>query len=179
MEEIWKDIQDYDGYQVSNIGRVRTYNKTTFSKKHGERHWKNRILKFKGNIYATGYRVDLWKNGKPRSFLVARLVAFTFFDKDINDRSLTVNHKDGNRLNNHIENLELIILKENIQHGFNTGLYDKVQNKIKLINKDNGICYVFRSMSKASEFMNYHHGYVSCQVKNGIYENEHFRWELL
>ena len=79
MEELWKDIPHYKGYQVSNLGNVRTYNKITYTKKHGLRHWKNRILKYKGETYETGYRVDLWKNGKPHSYLVARLVAFTFY----------------------------------------------------------------------------------------------------
>ena len=41
MEEIWKDIKNYKGYQVSNLGRVRTHNKTTYTKIHGERHWKD------------------------------------------------------------------------------------------------------------------------------------------
>ena len=45
--EIWKDIKDYPGYQVSNLGRVRTYNKITHTEKHGIRHWENRILKQK------------------------------------------------------------------------------------------------------------------------------------
>ena len=76
MEEIWRDIPNYTGYQVSNKGRVRTHNKTTFTKIHGVRHWKDRILKFKGETYDTGYRVDLWKEGKPYTKLVARLVAF-------------------------------------------------------------------------------------------------------
>ena len=46
-KEIWKDIPNYNGYQVSNLGNVRTYNKITFTERHGERHWKNRILKQK------------------------------------------------------------------------------------------------------------------------------------
>ena len=84
MEEIWKDIKGYSGYQVSNLGRVRTHNKTTYTEKHGERHWKNRILKFKPDYNSrykekqgTGYRVTLWKNGKGKDYLVARLVATT------------------------------------------------------------------------------------------------------
>ena len=104
MEEIWKDIPNYSGYQVSNFGRVRTNSKVTHTDKHGDRYWKDRILKFKGKNYKTGYRVDLWKNGKPNSFLVARLVAFTFYNKNIEDRKLTVNHIDGNRLNNNLQN---------------------------------------------------------------------------
>ena len=74
MEEIWRDIKGYQGYQVSNLGRVRTHNKVTFTKRHGERFWKDRILKFKP--YTTtnqkskqgmGYRVTLWKAGKPKT----------------------------------------------------------------------------------------------------------------
>ena len=45
MNEIWKDIEGYPGYQVSSEGKVRTYNKVTFTKKHGVRHWENRYIK--------------------------------------------------------------------------------------------------------------------------------------
>lgn len=98
--EIWKDIPNYPGYQASNLGRIRTYNKVTYTKMHGERHWKDRILKFKP--YTTtnqrskqgmGYRVSLWKNGKEKTLLVARLVATTFLENLI-DTKMTVNHKN-------------------------------------------------------------------------------------
>ena len=76
MEEIWKDIPNYNGYQVSNLGRIRTHNKITFTKKHGLRHWKDRILSFKPftnsnqkSKQGMGYRVDLWKDGKPKTRL--------------------------------------------------------------------------------------------------------------
>ena len=81
MKEIWKDIPNYKGYQASNLGRIRTYNKITYTKLHGERHWKNRILKFKPTAknnrikQGGGYRVSLWKNGKCKDFLVARIIA--------------------------------------------------------------------------------------------------------
>lgn len=129
MQEIWKDIKGYDGYQVSNLGRVRTHNKKTYTTKHGERHWKDRILKFKPpttknqrSKQGMGYRVDLWKNGKPKSLLVARLVLSTFTETDINTE-LTVNHKDGNRLNNNINNLEWLSRKDNILYGYQNGQY--------------------------------------------------------
>ena len=61
MEEIWKDIPNYNGYQVSNLGKIRTFNKVTYTKKHGKRQWKNRVLKYKFKSYSPGFRVDLWK----------------------------------------------------------------------------------------------------------------------
>lgn len=180
MNEIWKDIEGYPGYQVSSEGKVRTYNKVTFTKKHGVRHWENRILKYKKqtNDYKTGYRVDLWKDGQPKTFLVARLVAFTFFEKDFNDKSITVNHKDGNRLNNKITNLEIVTLKENIQHGFRTGLYQTAK-KIKIIDKTTGTVIYPSSLREGSKIIGYYGGYLSEKIKRNIYENSKYKWEIL
>lgn len=176
MEEIWKDIKGFKGYQVSNKGRVRTFNKVTYTNKHGERHWKDRILHYKGNTYKTGYRVSLWKEGKPYTLLVARLVAFTFYNEDINNHKLTVDHIDGNRLNNDLKNLELVSLKENIQRGFENGLY-KNQKKIKLINKNNNKIKIYRSMAQASKSIKRNHGYIQGKIKKNIYENKDYKWE--
>ena len=178
MKEIWKDIKNYDGYQVSNFGRVRTYNKTTETKIHGKRHWKNRILKYKGKTYKTGYRVDLWKNGKSRTYLVARLVAFTFYNQDINNHNLTVDHLDGNRLNNNINNLELVSLKENIKRAFENGL-NSSQIKIKIINKNNNYDKTYRSLSQGSLAMGYKKGYISNMIKKGKFENKNFKWKII
>lgn len=176
--ETWKDIPDYNGYQASNLGRIRTYQKTTYTKKHGVRHWKDRILKFKGETYSTGYRVDLWKNGKPKSFLVARLVAFTFFEKDINDKTLTVNHIDGNRFNNCLDNLELVSIKENIQHAFRTGL-QTTQIKVEIVNKITGTIIYPSSLSEGSHLINQNKGYLSLKIKRGQFENLHYKWRVL
>ena len=176
--EIWKDIPNYKGYQVSNTGFVRTHNKTSYTNKHGVRHWKDRILKFKGQTYETGYRVDLWKDGKPKSFLVARLVAFTFLNEDINNHQLTVNHIDGNRFNNNLDNLELITLKENIQHEFRTGLF-KGQIKVKITDKKTGTIIYPSSLSEGSRLIYKNVGYLSQKLKENIYENDRFSWELI
>lgn len=160
MEEIWKDIPDYNGYQVSNKGRVRTHNKTTYTKRHGIRHWKNRILKYKGKNYKTGYRVSLWKNGKCKDYLVARLVLSTFTNVDINT-DLTVNHKDGNRFNNILDNLEWLTRADNIRYGFEHNQYR--QDKTILYNNDEK--YIFRSKSKADEFLNRTNGYICDCIK--------------
>jgi len=177
MKEIWKNIPNYDGYQVSNFGRIRTHNKKTYTKRHGERHWKDRILHYKGNSYKPGYRVDLWKDGKPKTMLVARLVAFTFFNKDINNHNLTVDHKDCNRLNNNLNNLELVSLQENIKRAFENDLIP--QKHTKIINKSSNEIVIFKSMSKASKYINKNHGYISEKIKKNIFENNEYKWELI
>ena len=120
--EIWKDIPNYEGiYQASSFGRIRTVEgKTTYTKRHGARHWKSRIMKGRGN-FPIGKRVGLWKNGIVKDWLVARLVAITFLGYPTNNAN-TVNHKNGNRFDNRLENLEWLSLEDNIRHAFDTGL---------------------------------------------------------
>lgn len=161
MEEIWKDIPNYENiYQASNLGRIRTApNKTTYTKRHGIRHWKTRILKGRGNFYQTGKRVSLWKNGKCKDWLVARLVAITFLGNP-SKKCNTVNHINGDRLDNRIENLEWLSLKDNIIHAFDTGLMP--YKKIRLYNKNCDM--TFRSMAMASEFIGRNKGYISLRL---------------
>lgn len=166
MEEIWEDIPGYPGYQASTLGRVRTHNKVTTTAIHGNRHWKERVLKFKHekcskrrSPQGVGYRVDLWKDGKPHTLLVHRIVASTFLENHLED-NMTVNHKDGNRLNNNIENLEWLTRADNIRYGFEHNQYDSCKKKVELISAD-GKELVFSSYSDASKFLNKDHSYVS------------------
>lgn len=168
MKEIWKDIPNYKGYQASNLGRIRTYNKITYTKLHGERHWKNRILKFKPtnkNAHIKqggGYRVSLWKDGKCKDFLVARIIATTFLENLI-DTKMTVNHKNGNRLDNRVENLEWLTLSENIKYGFENNQYQQIN--IKLKNKNTNKISEFKSLSGAGSFLGRSSGYISDCIK--------------
>lgn len=170
VEEIWKDIPDYEGrYQASNLGRIRSCNR--YSNNH---FWKQQILKFRTyKNYKSGYRVCLWKNNKAKYMLVARLVASAFYGKS----NLTVNHIDGNRLNNKLENLEWCSIAENIRKGFEDGLYTN-QKKTILINKETKVIKEFRSMSLASKEMNKNVGYISGKLKRGRKENTTYIWEV-
>lgn len=105
--KIWKEIPGSNGeYKVSNYGEVMTA-KT------------GRILT--PAIDACGYeRVCLFKMDRNRRFKVHRLVAMTFIDKV--DGKNQVNHKDGNKCNNYVDNLEWCTSKENVHHAKNTGL---------------------------------------------------------
>lgn len=158
-EEIWKPIPNYEGiYEASSYGRIRTcVGKTTFTKKHGVRHWKQRVLKYKSSSYKTGFRVTLWKNGKGKDYLVARLVASAFYGES----NLTVNHIDGNRLNNRIENIEWCSLQDNIKKGFSTGLYDSIKQPVKVVVLATGEEKTFNSCSEASKAFGHSHGYIN------------------
>ena len=162
--EIWKDIPNYEGlYEASSYGRIRTKEgKTTFTSKHGVRHWKSRIMKGRGNSPKTGSRVGLWKDGVCKDWLVARLIAITFLGKPTFEAN-TVNHINGNRLDNRVENLEWLSLADNIRHAFNTGLMP--YKKIRLYNSDCDL--TFRSMDVASKFIGRNHGYISLCLKRG------------
>lgn len=170
MNEKWRDIPGYEGlYQASTEGEIRTaHGKTTFTEHHGVRHWKSRILKGRGDYYRTGKRVNLWKDGKPKEFLQARLVAMTWVSGYA--EGLTVNHINGNRFDNRVKNLEWLTLHDNILHGFRTGLYNKVMIPVTLKSKSTGEIINFKSMSSASEFLGKGKHYISGRLKKQRYE---------
>ena len=95
MEE-WRDIQGYEGlYMVSNLGRVKSLNY--------HRTGKERIMKPSDNGH--GYLfVVLCKDGKDKNCRINRLVAQAFLPNP--DNLPEVNHKDENKYNNCVENLE-------------------------------------------------------------------------
>lgn len=92
MDEIWRDIKGYEGlYQISNKGRVWSVKRQIYMKQ---------------NIVNSYYQLSLvCKNGKQKSEKVHRLVALTFLGEPPEGKTV-VNHKDENKLNNCVENLE-------------------------------------------------------------------------
>jgi len=166
MDELWKDIPGYEGiYQASTCGRIRSVDgKTTQSVRHGERKWKERILKPKAcsNYACIGYRVSLWKEKKAHDYLVARLVAATFIKNNLST-NLTVNHLDGDRLNNNIENLEWLTLSDNIKYGFEAGQFP--QKETILTDIETGETLQFRSQSMAGVAIGRNTGYISLCIR--------------
>lgn len=116
MTEVWKDIPGYEGlYQVSNLGRVKSYDRKVNSPIRNSTRMVERIVKgqiIKPEIANNGYLVaNLWKNNVKKRICIHRLVAEVFIDNP--DNKPCVNHKDYNRQNASVENLEWVTHQEN------------------------------------------------------------------
>lgn len=165
MAEIWKNVNGYEGiYEVSDFGRIRTAkNKTTNSLLHGERVWKQRVLKQKTD--QNGYkRVSLWKNKREKTFLVHRLVAKSFIP--LVDNKDCVNHLDGNPSNNYLTNLEWCDHTENLSHAYRNRL-NQAPDPTVLVNTITSEAFYFMSKAKASEYLGRNKGYVSRMIQKG------------
>ena len=133
-KEIWKSVKCYEGiYEVSNLGRVKSilhYVNTRYNK----RKVNEKILKLTKS--KNGYiRIGLSKNGKQIIYSVHRLVAISFIQNINNLRC--VHHKDSNKHNNNLENLEWISIKDNTKRAYLDGLFKPVSPTKGKFGKDN------------------------------------------
>lgn len=102
----WKTLERNQNYKISDKGEV-------FSLKQGK------ILSPKRN-HDSYLRIQIWSHNKCKYVGIHRLVAETFIDNP--DNKPFVNHKDGDKTNNSVSNLEWCTQRENIRHAWNTGL---------------------------------------------------------
>ena len=115
--EVWTDINEY--YEVSSIGNVRSKSRVVKSTYGGAYLKEGRLLKQNDNGH--GYlQVQLCINGVNKTERVHRLVAIAFISNP--NKLPKVNHIDGNKRNNCVENLEWCTQLENVRHAKSLGL---------------------------------------------------------
>lgn len=121
--EIWKDIEGFENkYQISNFGNIKSLDRIDSL---GRFH-KSKILK--KSIEKDGYEYItlLCKKSKSKSFFIHRLVAYSFMFNL--DNLPQINHKDGNKCNNRVSNLEWNTAQQNVIHALNKGLRKSGEN---------------------------------------------------
>ena len=118
MQEIFKDIPGYEGcYQVSNLGRVKSLERTSINCINVKYTTQELILRqaLQGNKGKAQYfGVGLMKDGKVKSIRVHKLVAIAFLGHKPNGNTIVVDHIDNNPFNNRVDNLQLITHGENM-----------------------------------------------------------------
>ena len=188
--EIWKDIVGYEGvYRVSNMGRVESLERIIHrTDKRGYEYTykrKGRILKnvLRSNGY---YNVSLLNNsGKAKQIAVHRLVGLTFLENTLNKPQL--NHIDGVKTNNSLDNLEWVDARENSIHAFKLGLTKRVQRygkdnhrskAVKRISKD-GEIKIYESTNQAHREDGFDAGGISRCCNGQWKSHKGFKWEYI
>lgn len=128
MKEIWRDIEGYEElYQISSLGRVKSLGNG------GSNNSKERIIK--ALVVSSGYlAVGLSKDGKQKQYLIHRLAANAFIPNP--DNLPQVNHRDEDKTNNRVDNLEFCSAKYNSNYGtHNKRISESMTNNPKMSKK--------------------------------------------
>ncbi|WAG77023.1 NUMOD4 motif-containing HNH endonuclease [Metapseudomonas furukawaii] len=160
--EDWRVIDGYDGiYWISSLGNV-----CSLKGKHPK------LLK-PGS--SAGYPfVNLLKDGAQISIKIHRLVAEAFLESPLINQ--VVNHKDGNKQNNRVQNLEWVSYSENNRHAMQTGLRDHIKPVIAIPVRGN-VGFYFPSQAHAAE-AGFHQGHISAVCLGKLKTHAGFAWHF-
>lgn len=182
MQEIWKDIIGYENlYQVSNLGNIRSL---CFGARNKRKSNTIRMLKI--GYTNVGYsKVELYKDGISKIKYVHRLVAETFIPNP--DNKPEVNHINGDKTNNSIDNLEWVTSSENKRHALNTGLKKPVaglrgknnpsSKPIDQYTTDGIFVKHWDSIADAASFLNIRHTCISLCLTGKIKTSHGYIWK--
>lgn len=177
---IWKDVSGYEGlYQVSNLGEVRSLGRYINSGITDKRFLRGRTLKPK--VRKEGYlEVALYKNHRKKWITVHRLVAKTFIPDP--EHLPQVNHKDENKENNKVGNLEWCSAQYNINYGTrnvrmaNSNTNGKQSKPILQISLDGRLIKLWPSLREA-ERHGFDHRHISACCRGKVMTAGGYRWK--
>ena len=176
MEEIWKDIPGYEGYyQASTFGKIKSVDRVVKQvcgkepSKYQYNHYKGILLKT--FLRKDGYiGVSLCKNHKSKKYLVHRLIGMTFVENKENFPQ--INHKDENKTNNHVSNLEWCTNDYNANYG------TKVQRVTEQLGRTiyeydlyGNLINTYNSITDASKSTKIHYKKLYRRINTGKYLN--------
>lgn len=187
MEEIWKDIVGWeDSYMVNNLGTVISKARLIWN---GVCYFESREHKMTQSLDSTGYYCMYFSNNNKRSSVrVHRIIAKAFIPNP--DNKKTVNHIDGNKLNNNIDNLEWCTQKENVRHAWDNNLsHPSMKNKfgenhhssIKIAKFDSNLNKIseFFGVNEACRVDGEKVGKISWAIKHGTKTKKGFYWQRI
>ena len=170
MQEIWKDIKEYEGlYQVSNLGRVRSLPRTARNN-NGYRKVVERFLKL--NLVYGYFTARLNKNNKGRLFKVHRLVAEAFIPNPENKPC--IDHINGCRTDNRVENLRWVTYKENSNNIITKLRFRRLSN---VLCTETGIIYT--SATDAEKETGIHRSSISAVCQGKVKTAGGYHWEYI
>lgn len=147
MNEIWKDITDYEGYyQISNIGRVKSLARPVYNKDGSINYYKKEKIKVNKVSTDGYYLITLSVNCHNKTIAIHRLVAQEFIPNP--DNLPEVNHKDFDRKNNCVDNLEWCTHEDNVNYSVKEGHYSECHAGLK-----NGRCRSISAYTADGEFI--------------------------
>ena len=156
--EEWKKIENFDNYLISNFGRIKNI--------------KEEMLSPKKNVYLN---IELTNMGIKKYFCIHKLVGMAFIENPLNYPM--VNHKDANKYNNHVDNLEWLDYAGNSQHAVKIG---KIKTK-KIIQYDlnNNIIKIWMSCTEASKSLDISRISIWYVLKGKAKSTGGFKWKYL
>lgn len=175
MKEIWKDVVGFEGlYMVSNLGRIKSVER--YMQNHSKLQLVPERIKSQ-RVGTNGYlHTDLYKNNKQTTVKIHRVVAEAFIDNP--DNKGTVNHKDGNKYNNCVDNLEWMTQSEQNFHFYKKNLKSKsnIDKAVKAMNTANSkkvMCLntgvIYDSQNEAGRCIGVSSSRISISCKNNKY----------
>lgn len=161
-----KEIKYFKNYYITTCGEV-------ISKFTG--------LRMRTYLDTVGYKCVTLKNDKKDIHMrVHRLMGFTYFGLDRNDKDKQINHKDGNKLNCSILNLEILSNKQNTEHGYDNNLYT-TRNRINILvyDKINNKYFKCKSIRECEKITHINRKLIKLYIDNIRNNNSNYTFEIL